>query len=366
MEITEFELLLSTMLSKGASDLHLKTMTSPIFRINGRLYFTDYPKLTPEETSAIADLLCNTPRLKKLKEENGCADFAYMAPGLGRFRVNVYRQRSSYDIAVRAIKLIIPTPEELHLEPMIKDLAKMERGLVLLCGTAGCGKSTTLAVLVNLINQSRFEHILTIEDPIEYLHSNHKSVVSQREVGTDAISFQDALEHALRQDPDIILIGEIRDEETMRVTMGIAETGHLVLSTLHTYNASQAIDRILDFYPSHLHLQIRKQLSHTLQAVICQRLIPRLDGKGRVPAQEIMVSTPSIRKLISEGKVNELAQVIQNGEMGMQTFNQSLVKQFQQGFIDMETGLAYSDDPAGFRRNISGSYADSDRKGIIY
>ncbi len=366
MELTEFELLLSAMMNKGASDLHLKTHTSPIFRINGKLYYTDMPKLTPEETFSLTELLCNTPRLKKLRDENGCADFAYTAPGLGRFRVNVFRQRSTFDITCRAIKLTIPTPEELHLEHVFHDLAKMERGLILLCGTAGSGKSTSLAVLVNLINQSRFDHILTIEDPIEYLHQNQKSVVSQREVGTDAISFQDALEHALRQDPDVILIGEIRDEETMRVTMGIAETGHLVLSTLHTYNASQAIDRILDFYPPHLHAQIKKQLSNTVQAIVCQRLIPRTDGKGRVPALEIMVATPSIRKLLAEGKASELNQVIQNGEMGMQTFNQSLVKLYQQKLIDMDTGLLYSDDPAGFRRNISGSYADSDRKGIIY
>jgi twitching motility protein PilT len=366
MEAAEFELLLSTMISKNASDLHLKTHTPPILRINGKLYYTDMPKLTPDETAALANMLCNTPRLQKLKDENGCADFAYTAPGLGRFRVNVFRQRSTFDVAVRAIKLTIPTTEELHLEKVLQDLAKMERGLVLVCGTAGSGKSTTLAVMVDLINKSRFEHILTIEDPIEYLHHNQKSVVSQREVGTDAISFQDALEHALRQDPDIILIGEIRDEETMRVTMGIAETGHLVLSTLHTYNASQAVDRILDFYPPHLHAQIKKQLSNTLQAIVCQRLIPRSDGKGRVPAMEIMIATPSIRKLLAEGKASELNQVIQNGEMGMQTFNQSLVKLYQQGFIDVEIGLLYSDDPAGFRRNISGSFADSDRKGIIY
>ncbi len=367
MQISEFELLLHEMVKHGASDLHLKTNSAPLFRINGKLFPVDYPKLTAQDTAQLANELCTTPRLQKDKEENGSADFAYMAPGLGRFRINVFRQRSSYDVACRAIKLNIPTVQDLHLEEGVMNyLSTMERGLVLLTGTAGSGKSTTLAVLVNLINAHRFEHILTIEDPIEYMHSNIKSVVSQREVGTDCPSFQDALEHALRQDPDVILVGEIRDEETMRVTMGIAETGHVVLSTLHTYNCAQAVDRILDFYPPHLHLQVRKQLSNTIQAVICQRLVPRADGKGRVPAMEIMVATAAVRKLINEGKINELQQAIQNGEMGNQTFNQSLVKLYKDKLIDLETGLLYSDDPAGFRRNISGGYADSDRKGIVF
>ena len=366
MQLAEFEMLLAEMIKHGASDLHLKTSSAPLFRINGKLIQVDYPKLTPEQTAELADQLCNTQRLKNDKNDNGSADFAYMAPGLGRFRINVFRQRSTYDIACRAIKLNIPTVDEIHLEPVLYELAKLERGLVLLTGTAGSGKSTTLAVLISLINQARFEHILTIEDPIEYLHKNQKSVVSQREVGTDCPSFQDALEHALRQDPDIILVGEIRDEETMQVTMGIAETGHLVLSTLHTYNASQAIDRILDFYPPHMQSQVRKQLSSTIQAIICQRLIPCADGKSRIPAMEIMCASPAVRKLISEGKIGELQQAIQNGEMGNQTFNQSLVKIVKSGLVDLETALLYSDDPAGLRRNMSGGYASSDRKGIVF
>jgi twitching motility protein PilT len=367
MQIPEFELLLREMIKNGASDLHLKTNSVPLFRINGKLFQVDYPKLTPQDTAQLTNELCSTPRLQKAKDEEGSADFAYMCPGVGRFRINVFRQRSTYDIACRAIKLTIPSVKELHLEENVMNyLATMERGMVLLTGTAGSGKSTTLAVLVNLINTNRFDHILTIEDPIEYMHNNKKSVVSQREVGTDCPSFQDALEHALRQDPDVILVGEIRDQETMQVTMGIAETGHVVLSTLHTYNCAQAVDRMLDFYPPNLHNQVRKQISNTLQAVICQRLIPRADGKGRVPAMEIMVATAAVRKLINEGKINELQQAIQNGEMGNQTFNQSLVKLYKEGLIDLDTGLLYSDDPAGFRRNISGGYADSDRKGIVF
>ncbi len=365
MELNEFELLLNEMLRNGASDLHLKTHSVPLFRINGKLYQVDYPVLTPESTARLADLLCNTPRLKAQKNDNGSADFAYMVPNVGRFRINVFRQRSVYDLACRAIKLTIPTPEELNLEPVLYDLAKMERGMILLTGTAGSGKSTTLAVLLNLINQTRFDHIVTIEDPIEYMHPNKKSVVSQREVGTDCGSFRDALEHVLRQDPDVLLVGEIRDEETMQVSLGIGETGHLLLSTLHTYNCAQAVDRMMDFYPPNLHHQVRKQIANTLQAIVCQRLIPAIGG-GRVPAMEIMVCTAAVRKLINEGKINELQQAIQNGEAGNQTFNQSLVKLYHAKKIDLDTGLLYSDDPAGFRRNISGGYADSDKKGIVF
>jgi twitching motility protein PilT len=366
MQLTEFELLLSEMLSKEASDLHLKVGAVPMFRIYGNLVPTTYGKLTEKDTVDLSDVLLTTGRLKQIRDERGDIDFAYVAPGLGRFRINIFRQRSCYDIAVRAIKLRIPTMAELNLEPVVTKLANEERGLILVTGTAGCGKSTTLAAMIDTINSTRTCNIITVEDPIEYLYQNKKSVISQREVGTDAESFGRALEHVLRQDPDVIMVGEIRDEETMQVTMSIAETGHLVMATLHTYDAPQTVGRILDFYPPQLQPQIRKQVSQVLQGVICQRLLPTADGKGRVPALEIMVNTPIVHKLITEGKIAEMHQAIQDGELGMQTFNQALVKLFQAKKISFDTGLASSDDPAGFRRNIAGGYADSDRRGIIF
>lgn len=366
MQLPEFDLLLSDMLNKTASDLHLKVGSVPMFRINGVLVPTSYDKLTEKDTSDLTDALLNTDRLRKTRDDRGDVDFAYLAPGLGRFRINVFRQRSCYDIAVRAIKLRIPSMAELNLDPIVAKLASEERGLILATGTAGCGKSTTLAAMIDTINYTRTWNIITIEDPIEFLHQNKKSVISQREVGTDAESFGRALEHVLRQDPDVIMIGEIRDEETMRVTMAIAETGHLVMATLHTYDAPQTVGRILDFYPPQMQPQIRKQIAQVLQGVICQRLLPTADGKGRVPALEVMVNNPIIHKLITEGKLAEMHQAIQDGESGMQTFNQALVKLFQAKKISFDTGLLYSDDPAGFRRNIAGGYADSDRRGIIF
>ncbi|MCX7919836.1 MAG: PilT/PilU family type 4a pilus ATPase [bacterium] len=366
MQLTEFDLLLAEMLSKEASDLHLKVGASPMFRIHGALTPTPYAKLTDKDTKDLSDALLTTERLRRIRDERGDVDFAYVSPGLGRFRINIFRQRSCYDIAVRAIKLRIPSFAELNLEPIVEKLANEERGLILVTGTAGCGKSTTLAAMIDSINSNRICNIITVEDPIEFLHQNKKSVISQREVGTDAESFSRALEHVLRQDPDVIMIGEIRDIETMQVTMAIAETGHLIMATLHTYDAPQTVGRILDFYPVQMQPQIRKQLSQILQGVICQRLLPTADGKGRVPALEIMTNTPIIRKLIAEGKIAEMHQVIQDGENGMQTFNQSLVKLYQAKKIDLETGLLYSDDPAGLRRNIAGGYADADRRGIIF
>ncbi|MDI6782957.1 MAG: PilT/PilU family type 4a pilus ATPase [bacterium] len=366
MQLTEFKLLLSEMLNQEASDLHLKVGAVPMFRIHGSLMPTTYDKLTDKDTADLSDALLTTERLRKIRDERGDVDFAYVAPGLGRFRINIFRQRSCYDIAVRAIKLRIPAMTELNLDPVVTKLANEERGLILVTGTAGCGKSTTLTAMIDTINSSRTCNIITVEDPIEFLHQNKKSIISQREVGTDADSFSRALEHVLRQDPDVIMIGEIRDEETMQVTMAIAETGHLVMATLHTYDAPQTVGRILDFYPPQLQPQIRKQVSQVLQGVICQRLLPTADRKGRLPALEIMVNTPIVRKLITEGKIAEMHQAIQDGELGMQTFNQSLVKLFHAQKIDLETGLLYSDDPAGLRRNIAGGYADSDRRGIIF
>jgi twitching motility protein PilT len=366
MQLPEFDLLLADMLNKTASDLHLKVGSVPMFRVNGILYPTTYDKISEKDTLDLSDALLNTERLRKSRDERGDVDFAYVSPGLGRFRINVFRQRSCYDIAVRSIKLKIPTIPELNLEPIVAKLAQEERGLILATGTAGSGKSTTLASMIDIINSSRTCNIITIEDPIEFLHQNKKSVISQREVGTDAESFDRALEHVLRQDPDVIMIGEIRDVETMRVTMAIGETGHLVMATLHTYDGPQAVSRILDFYPPEQQAQIRKQIAQVLQGVICQRLLPTADGKGRVPALEVMVSSPIIHKLITEGKIAEMHQALQDGEYGMQTFNQALVKLYQAGKISFDTGLASSDDPAGFRRNVAGGYADADRRGIIF
>lgn len=275
----------------------------------------------------------------------GELDFSYSYPGLGRFRVNVYRQRGTCSMALRVVALTIPKMEDLKLPPVLKELAMKQRGLILVTGPTGSGKSTTLAAMIDYMNQNRSEHIMTIEDPIEYLHRHNKSVVNQREVGNDSKSFANALRAALRQDPDIILVGEMRDLETISTAITAAETGHLVLSTLHTIGAAKTVDRIIDVFPPHQQQQIRIQLASVLEAVISQQILPKADETGRVAAFEIMIANNAIRNLIREGKTHQMQTVIQTGSnIGMQTMDASLIELYKKRIIDQPTLKKYAVD----------------------
>ncbi len=336
--------LLTRTIEAKASDLHITVGTPPVMRINGKLVEMDCPKLMPNDTDDIVKQMMTPEQLGKFKEK-GELDFSYSNPGLGRFRVNAYRQRGSASLALRVVTLKIPTIEELNLPPVITELSKKQRGLILVTGPTGSGKSTTLAAMINYMNTYRSEHILTLEDPIEYLHKHNKSIVNQREVGNDTQSFAYALRSALRQDPDVILVGEMRDLETISIAITAAETGHLVLSTLHTIGAAKTIDRIIDVFPPHQQQQVKVQLSSVLEGVISQQLLPRADGNGRVAAHEIMVTTPAIRNLIREGKTHQMQTVIQTGsKQGMQSMDASLMNLYQSRIITREVLEKYAVD----------------------
>lgn len=332
-EIMEFAV------KNSASDIHITVGAPPIFRINGNLVALNHKKLIPEDTLKMVKEILDDERIEMLKKV-GELDFSYSAKGIGNFRINAYRQRGSYGLAARALALKIPTIEKLGLPQIIKDLARKSTGLVLVAGPAGSGKSTTLASMIDLINNERNCHIITLEDPIEYLHEHKKSIVNQREIGHDSMSFSSALRAALRQDPDVILVGEMRDLETISIAITAAETGHLVMSTLHTIRADKTIDRIIDVFPPHQQQQIRTQLSAVLQGVICQNLIVRKDNYGRVAAVEIMVATTAIRNLIREGKSHQIVAAMETGwKYGMQTMDFSLAQLYKQGVISYENAL---------------------------
>jgi len=350
----EIESLLADMVERNASDLFIKAGSRPSMRIDGTIHATEYEEVSVEETVALAQNLM-TERQWRAFEERPEMDLAIGISGIGRFRVNVFRQRGSVGMVFRHVSSSTMSFEELNLPPAVRDLAERQRGLVLVTGTTGSGKSTTLAAMINHINETRRCHIVTIEDPIEFLHSDRMSIISQREIGFDTMSFSDALKHVLRQSPDVILIGEMRDLETIQTAIAAAETGHLVLSTLHTIDAVQTVERIINYFPAYLHPQIRMELALCLQGVISMRLLPRASGKGRVPAVEIMIGTPMIRKLLHEGKTLELPQYIeQGGHVGMQTFNQSLLKLYRAKMIKMEDALAYATSPEEFRLMAEG------------
>jgi len=317
--------LLVQMYERGASDLHLKVGNHPVMRINGRLVpRADLSVLDPTTVLGLVESMMDDHQ-KQHFLTNLELDFAYSIPKVGRFRVNVYRQRGSVGAAIRAIHFGVPTIEDLGLPEVVKRLAGLPRGLVLVTGPTGSGKSTTLAAIVNYINQTRSVHIVTIEDPIEYLHKDNKSLINQREVGMDTLSFSNALRHVVRQDPDVILIGEMRDLETISTAITAAETGHLVFATLHTQSAPQTIDRIIDVFPPHQQAQIRTQLSLALEGVLSQTLVPLAGGGGRVAAIEVMLATGAIRNLIREGKNFQIPSAIMSGgREGMQTLNQAL------------------------------------------
>ncbi len=349
--------LLKIAIERDASDLHLKAGNYPIIRVHGNLIaLTSYPRLTSKDTFELADQLMSDYQKARLKEELDL-DLAYSLPGFGRFRGSIFYQRGTIAIALRIIPMEVKTIRQLLLPEVLEKIALYQRGLVLVTGTTGCGKTTTLAAMIDHVNTYRKEHIITIEDPIEYLHKDKKSTISQREVGTDVRNFNRGLRAALREDPDVILVGEMRDLDTIETALLAAETGHLVLSTLHTLDAPESINRIISVFPPHHQRQVRLQLAAILKAVISQRLIPRMDGQGRVPAVEVMISTPYIQECIADReKTGLIRDAIAAGisQYGMQTFDQSVFQLYRDGYISFEQGLRYSSSPDNFKLRVMG------------
>jgi twitching motility protein PilT len=346
--------LLVEAINQGASDLHITVGIPPMIRRNGRLVKIGETKILPIHTEEYVKQMLNDNQIKIL-EDKGEIDMSFSLKGYGRYRVNVFKQRGTYCFAIRMVNSNIPPLEELGLPDIVKDLARKTKGLVLVTGPTGSGKSTTLAAMIDLINKERDCHILTLEDPIEYLHKHNKSIVNQREIGNDSQSYSAALRAALREDPDVILVGEMRDLETISIAVTAAETGHLVLSTLHTVGAANTIDRVIDVFPPHQQQQIKVQLATVLQGVVSQQLMARTDKPGRVAAIEIMVINPAIRNLIREGKTFQINSLIQTGmKFGMQTMDGSLVNLHKRGLISYEDALTYSSDPDNIARFMSG------------
>jgi len=348
------EELLEKVVEKKGSDLHISANLPPIMRVDGNLQRMDYPALTPEDVEFLLFPMLSNEQRRRLEQEWEL-DFSYGIQGLSRFRVNFYKDKGNYAAAFRVIESIVPSFESLGLPEVVRKTAEKPRGLVLVTGPTGSGKSTTLASMIDYINESKCEHILTIEDPIEFVHASKKSIVHQRELGQDTRSFANALKSALREDPDIILVGEMRDLETISLALTAAETGHLVFGTLHTSSAGQTIDRIIDVFPEGQQQQIRIQLSNSLVAVFAQTLLPRLqpDGsqKGRVMAQEIMLVIPAIANLIREAKAAQIYSTIQmNNAIGMQTLEMSLKDLYQKKLITLDDAIARSSRPDELKR----------------
>ncbi len=338
--------LLKTMIEKGASDLHITTGSPPRLRIDGKLVPLNEPQLTPTDTKSLCYSILTDAQKHKF-EENNELDLSFGLKGLSRFRANIFMQRGAVAGAFRTIPFHIMTFQELGLPEIVNELVKKPRGLILVTGPTGCGKSTTLAAMIDRINAERQEHIITVEDPIEYLHGHKKCVVNQREVNADTASFKAALRYILRQDPNVVLIGEMRDIETIEAALTVSETGHLTLATLHTNSAIQSINRIIDVFPPNQQEQVRVQLSFVLEAIMAQQLIPKKTGQGRVLAIEILVPNPAIRNLIREDKVHQIYSMMQTGQAryGMQTMNQSLFDLYSKGLISYEDALGRSPIP---------------------
>ena len=362
MELNE---ILQIALRAGASDIHLKAGLPPMFRVDGALVpLKDGRRLTPEEVGRVALGIMNEYQKEKYKQTNE-VDLAYGVPGLGRFRVNVFQQRGTIGIVLRVIPFKIQTIEQLMLPKVLEKVAGEQRGLILVTGTTGSGKSTTLASMIDHINATETCHIMTIEDPIEFLIRDKRSIVNQREVGVDTMSFGQALKSALRQDPDVILVGEMRDLETIETALTAAETGHLVMSTLHTLDATETINRIISAFPPYQQKQVRLQLGSVLKAVISQRLVPRADGKGRVPAIEVLLATARVRELVEDkDRTKEIPDAIAQGHVsyGMQTFDQSLMSLLQAGLVSYEEALRQATNPDDFALRVSGVSGTSDSK----
>ena len=341
---------------KGASDILIKVGNSPLARIDGQLgpLYDDAPNLLPPDTDRMARELMPEYRIKEFENEQE-ADFAYAVPGLGRFRVNAFRQRGSVSMVLRAIPIHPPTFSDLNLPNVVKDLAEEERGIVLVTGTTGSGKSTTLAAMISHINETMAKHIVTIEDPIEYLYKDERSGINQREIGADTASFKRALRRVLRQDPDVILVGEMRDEETVQTALSAAETGHLVFSTLHTADAAETVNRILEFYEPHEQTQARSMLASVLKGVISQRLVPTADGEGRTAILEVLRATGRVHDTIKDGDASSLPDIIAEGAFyGMQSFDQALYNAVRDGRVTMETALGYATRPHDFKLLVAG------------
>ncbi|KPL04921.1 MAG: hypothetical protein AMJ73_03270 [candidate division Zixibacteria bacterium SM1_73] len=355
--------MLEQMLSTKASDLHIRIGVRPTLRIDGMLRTIAEEPVSPQEMEEIMNQILNEDQKKRFLQRSEL-DLALSVSKMGRFRINFYRQRGTAGVAIRAVNTIIPSFEELNLPPVLKNLADHRRGLIILTGTTGSGKSTTLASMIDHINSTRGENILTIEDPIEYIHRNKKSIISQREVGADTESFIAALRHAFRQDPDVILVGEIRDLETMSITLTAADTGHLVLTTLHTLNAVETVNRIISFFPPHQHQQIRLLLAATLRAIICQRLLPRSDCPGRVPAVEVLVNTGLVSEYVVDPlKTSLIPELIESGaiQYGMQSFDQSIMDLYKKEMISYEEALLQATNPSDFELRVKGIMGASDR-----
>jgi twitching motility protein PilT len=346
--------LMRVTIERGASDLHMCVGLPPILRIDGRLTPTEFPKLTPDDTKRLVYSIL-TDQQKERFEKNLELDFSHGLKGFGRFRINTFKQRGVIGAVFRAIPSQVPPLNTLNLPPVLADLTTRPQGLVLVTGPTGSGKSTTLASMIDLINASVSRHILTMEDPIEYLHFHKLSIVNQREIGQDSFNFSNALRAALREDPDVVLVGEMRDMDTIATTLTIAETGHLVFATLHTSDASQTIDRIIDVFPAHQQQQIRVQVAAVIEAVMCMRLLPHASGVGRVPACEVMIATPAIRNLIREGKSHQIQNAIVTSRgMHMQTFDMSLRDLVRKHMITPEEAFNASMHPEELRKLIEG------------
>lgn len=350
----DMESLLREAVARHASDLHVTVGVPPLIRINGALIKLDLPALGVDDTAQLFEEIVAEDRRVQFNQ-NGEIDFSHTVFGLSRFRVNAFRQRGSIAIAIRIIPERVPSLQELKLPDIVRELARKPRGLVLVTGPTGSGKSTTMAAMIDQINSERACNILTLEDPIEYLHRHRKSIINQREIGADSRTFANALRAALREDPDVILVGEMRDMETISIAVRAAETGHLVLATLHTSDAAQTVDRIIDVFPPYQHQQVRTQLSLALQGIVSQQLLPRRDGQGRIVAVETLVTTPAVRNLIREGKSHQILSVIQTGaKFGMLAMDTALRDLCRAGLIAEDEALMRSNDPDTLQRLLRG------------
>ena len=357
-----FKAVLQQLVQRGASDLHLKVGRPPTLRLHGELAALEMPALRPEDLKTLAEQLMTPRQVKEFTDNKEC-DFAIGVPGIGRFRCNVYQQRGSLCYAMRAIPYQARTLDELNLPKVLEEIALKPRGLVLVTGITGSGKSTALAAMIQHLNEHRHANVITIEDPIEFLHRDINCHINQREVGTDTATFAQALRRVLRQDPDVILIGEIRDMETLDTALKAADTGHLVFSTLHTTDATQTINRVLSFYPPHQQAEVRFSLASALQAVVSMRLVPRADKPGRIPACEVLINTQTVRDQIRDmDKTLNIPDLIREGtvQYGMQSFDQSLMAWYSQGIISYESAVFFATSPSEFALRVQGVAGTSD------
>jgi twitching motility protein PilT len=356
-----FQKILKAAVEGGASDVHLKIGAAVIFRINRQLIAVEAPEPTAEWMDAVVKHVVPKHLHRRLEEEHE-VDFSYHAPGIGRFRTNLFQQRGEFCLAMRYVKTQVPSFEELALLDVLKKIAESPRGIVLVSGTTGCGKSTTLAAMIEHINANFKKHIITLEDPIEYVFEDNQCVIEQREVGLDTLSFGMGLKHVLRQDPDIIMIGEMRDATSFSAAMSAADTGHLVLSTLHTTNAAQSVGRVLDFFKMEERDTVRRQLAATLRAVVCQRMVTRIEG-GLMPALEIMINTATVRKLIEENRLEKLGAAVETGvDDGMQNFNQALYNLVKERRVTEQEAMTKATNPQALEMNFKGIFLDEARR----